>query len=297
MTQGDRVSIAALLAAGVPPRPHEAVGIVLELCSKVAKRPATAGVMPAISASTVSIDGSGAVSVKGGIPGEDDQSVLLIGRLLLEMLDHSATPAETPVPPRLRATAFRAASDGRAAFASLADLVSALRRHGPGYAPAQAIGSAFERWVVHTTGSKWGADAEAEPAPVPDWRRDGPTPDIRRRVFGDAGAGGEAGPAAARRTWARGARALLVAMLLLVLAGAGFVFLAARPAVEPPFVVPVPKPKPTAPRREPGWELLRQPERVSASPVPQNAPRKASRGERREQVAPSTPDAAPSRQE
>ena len=147
MTESRPVAVATLLAAGVQPHPHEAVAIVLQLCGQIARRGPAPRVTPAISTSTVCIDASGAVAVSGGESGEDEQTVSLAGRLLVELLDHSAAALEGAALPRLRATALRAASSGRAAFGSVSQLVSALRRYGPevrrsrgGAGPVRALG-------------------------------------------------------------------------------------------------------------------------------------------------------------
>ncbi len=191
---------------------------MLDLCGQVARRPVAAGVMPAISAATVTVDANGAVTMAGGVPGEDEQTVSLVGRLLLDMLDRSASTSDAAVPPRLRATALRAASGGRDAFGSLAEFAAALRRQRPEHGEVQE--------VPFSSG---------------------------------------------RRRWARASTALIVgALLLLVLAGAGFAILAAGASDNLPFVPPVVKPTPVVPRGEPGWELLRQPKRAAA-PQPRDA--------------------------
>lgn len=306
MNQGHPVSIAAFMAAGVPLRPHEAVAIVLELCRQVGRRRAATGVMPAISAGTVTLDGAGVVTVAGGVPGEDEQTVSLVGRLLVEMLDHSAAAVENAVPPRLRATAFRAASSGREAFASLADFVSALRRHGPEFEPTQAIVGVFDRWAEGRTSPTPVTRADPQAANFSDRRKNGPSPDVLRRFLREAEqeaylARVAAPPPlpAARRPYVRAARALLVGVLLLVLAAAGFVFLVAGTVDDLPLVAPVARPTPVAPRVEPGWELLRRPVRASLGPESGSDRHRAQTGSRRVLTSTPPPDvaAAPGRQQ
>jgi hypothetical protein len=257
MTQGRSVSIGALMASGVSLRPHEAVAVVVELCSQLGRPRRTPGVMPAISASTVTLDASGAVAVNGGAPGEDEQTVSLVGHLLLDMLDHSALTVEAPAPPKVRTTAVRAAFGGRKAFGSAAQFVSALRRHGPESDRAEVLRGVFDRWMA---------------------RHDPLVPASR-----------PAAPATARPGIAM---ALLVGATLLVLAGAGFVFLARGPVEDLPLVVPAVKPTPVQPKRQPGWELLKRSERAAASSAPRTVPaRRAGSGEMRELANP--PQAEP----
>jgi hypothetical protein len=281
MADGSPVSIAALLASGVPLRPHEAVAIVFDLCGHLNRHRAAPGIMPAISTLSVTIDPRGAVAVTGGIPGEDDQTVSLAGRLLLDMLDRSAAAAGGAIPPRLRSIALRAASDGRDAFASAAQFMSALRRHRPTRGEAQAIRSVYDRWAVTGRG-RLPAVAVVDPRPSEQ--------DRSRHVPQPAAALEQgSGPAGGRRIGVR--RAVLVGGMLLVLAGAGFVFVRARTVDDLPFVAPVSKPTPVLPRRQPGWELLERPERTSANPAPRNAPaRQARAGKVRELTSPPPSD-------
>jgi hypothetical protein len=219
--------------------------------------------MPAISTATVTIDADGTVAVSGGLPGEDEQTVSLAGRLLLEMLDHSAAAVETAVPPRLRSIAIRAAAGGRDAFATAGQFASALRRHGPESGEVQAIRGLFERWAATTRGTASPARAVESQWPVP----------------------------AQGAFWFRVTRALLVGMMLLFLVGAGFVFLAGRPADDPPLVVPASRPLPVQPRRQPGWELLKS-ERASTSAVPRPSPVRRAGGDARQPTNPTQPDPA-----
>jgi hypothetical protein len=318
MTEVLPVPIAALLRSGTPLFPHEAVAVVLDLCTLVSRSRRTAGVMGVISSSTVELDASGAVSMSGGVPGEDEQSVSLVGRLLLDMLDHG-TRAEAAVPPRLRATALKAATAGHEAFASLAHLAAALRRHGPEQGVASATRAVFERWTAQRrSGNASGAKAEPprpEGPPGEERRRQAPSPDVLRRLLREAEldayrARQEAGPAPvkppgfdarapepepateAERVEARAQgdaeplpkarrrsvrKLLAVGITLLLLASAGFLLLFSGQPVDMPFVAPVAKPTPVSPRREPGWELLGKPSRVSN---PAHQPSVAARGRR-----------------
>jgi hypothetical protein len=255
MSEGFPVTVAELLRSGEPLSPHEAVAITVELCKLVMARRAADGVAPAISPSTVRIDASGAVSVTGGVPGEDEQTVSLVGRLLQQMLDHAGGEREAVVSPRLRATALRAATGGRDAFASLDHLVAALRRHAPEQGHA-AIRAAFNR--RGPTVPRSGASPLC-PAGT------GPSGHVAEVV--DAEAPDEAGGRLVR-TWF--ATVLVVGVTLLLLAAAGMWSLLISDGGPAPVMVPVPKPTPVSPRREPGWELLGKSERASA--VPRNGP-------------------------
>jgi hypothetical protein len=308
-TQGRPVSIAELLACGVAPQPHEAVAIVLMLCDQLGSQGARQSVMPAISAGTVTIEDTGSVAVAGGVAVEDEQTVSLVGRLLLEMLDHPVAEFDSAVPPRLRATATRAALGGRQAFATASQLVAALRRHGPEYGAAEAVRGLFRRWQTRSdrrspnAGEAGGAPAQA------DRRRSAPSSDMLRRFLREAddeacSARTEALPvpaAAAARSWRRSpaAKVLLVGVMLLMLASAGFAILGSRAPEDLPFVAPVSKPSIPGPRSgQPAWELLRRPARASVDPPTTPPRRHAAPTPRRELTAPAAPDAAaPSRQQ
>ena len=278
MTESRPVAVATLLAAGVQPHPHEAVAIVLQLCGQIARRGPAPRVTPAISTSTVCIDASGAVAVSGGESGEDEQTVSLAGRLLVELLDHSAAALEGAALPRLRATALRAASSGRAAFGSVSQLVSALRRYGPEYGEARAVQALFERWAA-PRGSQT----------APERRPGAPTPSVERRYGPSTRFQASAG-------WSRAARALLVGMMLLVLAGAGAVFLNGGRAPELPIAAPVSRPTPVLPRRQPAWELLRRSERAVVNQAPRTRPaRQAGVSDRSELTIPPTEMTVPAR--
>lgn len=289
MVEGSPVSISSVLASGMPLRPHEAVAVVVALCRHLSNCREAAGVTAAISSATVTIDARGQVGVTGGVACEDEQTVSLAGRLLLDMLDHSRASVEAAVPPRLRSAAVRAAVGGREAFPSLAQFVSALRRHGPEYGEARAIQGVFERWAAGAgPGERLG----------PDRRRTAPPPDVMRRFLREseqeayrARVAAEAslpsvaaGPAASTRRWprigwSRMRRPLLVAAMLMVLAGAWLILQARGSGDELPLVAPVAKPTPVMPRREPGWELLGKPERTSNPPQRTPQTRRARAGD------------------
>lgn len=149
MKDGFPVSIAELLTAGERPLPSEAVAIVLDVCAQVLRRPASPSVLPAITAGAVFLDASGSITVAGGVPVEDDQTVLLLGRMLLQMLPVAGTPLSARVPARLKQLAARAAA-GDGPRLSVARFAAALRGFGPEQAHA-AIRNLFERWHARTS--------------------------------------------------------------------------------------------------------------------------------------------------
>jgi len=277
MLQARPVTIAELLSSNWPPRPPEAVAIAIELSSLVIARRAADAVASAICPATVSIDASGAVAVTGGVPAEDEQTVSLVGHLLVEMLDPLRGDQDPAVSPRLLATATRAAVRGNDAFASLGHLVAALKRHAPEQRHA-AIRSAFDRSrpaAVHTRGV-----GRARPS-APVRYLHGAKEDIHWARFGPPASGGPAEPempgaetARPSRTWM--ATALAVGLALLLLAGASIFLLSPASSGPVPPLVPPSRPMPVSPRREPGWELLGKPERTSVATAPAPAaPRRA----------------------
>jgi hypothetical protein len=262
------VPIAELLSSGTPLFPYEAVAVALDLCRQMSHRRPGTGVTPAISTSTVSIDPSGMVTMVGGVPGEDEQSVLLVGRLLVEMLER-VTPHES-VAPRLKATASSAATNGQLKYASLAHLDAAIRKHGPEDGPSSAIRGVFERWLLgrndrERVGLQGPAGAPRRTSPL--------TSDVLRRAAREADAETArevpfalALPVGLRFGGRHPARVAAAAVMTLLLAGAGFLFLFSPSRGEMPLVAPITRPTPVSPRREPGWELLGKPARVSAAP-------------------------------
>lgn len=144
MKDGFPVSVAELIAAGAWPFPGEAVAILLDVCEQVVRRPLAGAVPPAITPSALFLDGSGAVAVAGGVPVEDDQTVQLLGRLLLQMLPAPGTTAGARVPSRLRDLASRAAA-GELDRISVRRLAASLRRFAPAQ-PKAALRVLFERW-------------------------------------------------------------------------------------------------------------------------------------------------------
>jgi hypothetical protein len=280
MTGSQPVAVATLLAEGVRPHPHEAVAIVLQLCGEISRRGPSPRVTPAISTSTVSIDASGVVAVSGGAPGEDEQTVSLAGRLLIELVDHSAAALEAAALPRLRATALRAATRGRAAFGSASELASAIRRYGPQYGETRAVQALFERWA----GRRGRPTMPGLRVSVPP-----PEPEAMRRF-------GVPSRFSASVAWSRAARALLVGVMLLALAGASVVVLTGERVDELPVVAPISKPTPVLPRRQPAWELLRRSERAVVNEAPRTrAVRQAGAEARRELAIPPPETAVPDR--
>lgn len=144
MKDGFPVSVAELLAAGERPHSSEAVAIVLDVCRQVMRPPAGTSVPPPISTTSVFLDGSGMVALAGGVPVEDDQTVQLLGRLLLQLLPAPDGRGVSRVPARLRLLATEAAS-GEGALGDVARLAAALRRFGPEHTGA-AVRALFERW-------------------------------------------------------------------------------------------------------------------------------------------------------
>jgi hypothetical protein len=102
------------------------VAIVLELCRQI--RPAAAAAVTApVSSATVLLDADGRVATRGGAASEDDQTVSLLGHLLLELLE------DQPETSRLRRIAARAATSlpGGRRRISVRRLAAALRRSAP----------------------------------------------------------------------------------------------------------------------------------------------------------------------
>ena len=84
------------------------------------------------------------MAVAGGVPVEDEQTVPLLGRLLLQMLPAPGTPGAPLVPSRLRRLAARAAA-GESPRLTVGRLAAGLRPFGP-ESPNAAIRALFERW-------------------------------------------------------------------------------------------------------------------------------------------------------
>ncbi len=126
MTPGFPLALNALLARARP-TPAEAVSIVLELCRQI--RPATtAAITPAVSRATVLLDANGTVATRGGAVTEDDQTVSLLGHLLLELVEDRP---ETSRLRRIAARATRSLPGGSRRALSVRRLASALRRNAP----------------------------------------------------------------------------------------------------------------------------------------------------------------------
>ena len=143
MRQGFPVTIAELVTAGRAPLPPEAAAIVLEVCSSVVSGPRRVVAAP-ITAASVFLDADGTVSVAGGPVVEDDQTVSLLGHLLLDMLRPGQPSSHRPAA-RLEALGLRAAATSDVSGLTLAKFVSEVRRFAPQDTGA-AIRGLFERW-------------------------------------------------------------------------------------------------------------------------------------------------------
>jgi len=143
MVQGFPVTVAELLASGARPLPAEAAALVLGVCSRVTGGPRHIVSAP-ISTSSVFVEADGRVSVAGGRVVEDDQTVSLLGHLLLEML--RSRGAATPRPAaRLEALARRATASSSGPGPTLAGFAAEVRRFAPQDA-AGAVRGLFDRW-------------------------------------------------------------------------------------------------------------------------------------------------------
>lgn len=241
MKDGFPVSIAELLAAGQRPLPSEAVAIVLDVCRQVMRQRAGASVLPPISTGALFLDASGTVSVAGGVPAEDDQTVPLLARLLLQMLPVSGTPGGARVPSRLRQLASRAAA-AESPRLTVARLAVGLRRFAPEQ-PQAAIRGLFERWCgKQDPVAGWPPMLEARgPEPV-----ETAAPALSRRSAGSR----------RRRMAAVG----IIAAAFLILLGVGATYwLNADEGLPPlPMNPAIFIKDPPAPARG-GWELLADP--------------------------------------
>jgi hypothetical protein len=279
MRAASSVAIADLLASGLRPEPHEAVAIALEVCRQVMRQGPRAGVAAPISAATVAIDAAGAVVAAGGPPVEDDQTVLLVGHLLLEMLGPPNTAAGARVPARLRAVAIRACSAQPGSYSSVASLSSALRRFGAvkGFAAIRAV---FERWQLSSSGRvqiPTGLGTAAAPGRFDrglhpanwsgaDTDRDSTDPLPPLVPAGHEELSNPTPPNARRSTWLT--TALVAGVTMLLLAG-GVLFWFADVDLPMPLQRPSARPVPASP--PPGRELLTRPGRAPAKAVKVNA--------------------------
>jgi hypothetical protein len=231
MKDGIPVSVAEMIAAGARPFPPEAVAILLDVCEQVTRQPAGRSVLPPITPSALFIDGSGTVAVAGGVPVEDDQTVQLLGRLLLQMLPVAGSLGAARVPSRLQSLAARAA-DGQLRRLSVGRLASSLRRFAP-QNPRGAVRALFERWR-----GPGAPGLAALPAPVSssesgDWPVRPPGRGFPRRAVG----------------------ALVATLLILASVGAAY-WLNADTAMPPiPLSPSLLMSEPPTPPRD-GWELL-----------------------------------------
>jgi hypothetical protein len=141
MKDGFPVSVAELLASGERPVPSEVVAIVLGVCSQATRQPVGAAVPPPITPAALFIDRTGSVALAGGVPADDDQTVQMLGRLLLALL---LAVDVARVPARLRELATRAAVF-EGPRGSVQRLAASLKRFGPEH-PQAAVRTLFERW-------------------------------------------------------------------------------------------------------------------------------------------------------
>jgi hypothetical protein len=247
MKDGVPVSIAELIVAGARPLPGEAVAILLDVCEQVVRQPAGGAVLPAITPSALFVDASGTVALAGGVPVEDDQTVQLLGRLLLQMLPSPGAAGSHRVPSRLSDLASRAAA-GELPRVSVERLAASLRRFAPEQ-PRAAVRALFDRWR---------SGAATSSANVPG----------RRGAASNLGADSSlprhahemVGPLQAERaaTSSRGLRRRVGGAILgtlLILAGAGAYWLSADTKLPPVPLSPTLLSQPPAPPRG-GWELL-----------------------------------------
>jgi len=258
MKDGFPVSVAELITAGARPLPGEAVAILLDVCEQVVRQPAGGSVLPAITPSVLYLDGSGSVALAGGVPVEDDQTVQLLGRLLVQMLPALGTVGASRVPSRLRDLASRAAA-GELRRLSVGRLAASLRRFAPEH-PRVAVRDLFERWRegeaagperpgakairagTETTGAAALTKSAATMLPLPAQQE--PEPD-----------------ASARRPARHGLRRTVVGALVavtLILAGIGAAYWLNADTVLPPLPLSpsiLSEPPQSKPPRD-GWELL-----------------------------------------
>ena len=213
MVQGFPVTLAELLVSGARPLPAEAAALVLGVCSRVTAGPRHIVAAP-ISTSSVFVEADGSVSVAGGRVVEDDQTVSLLGHLLLEMLRSGGAPAQRPAA-RLEALARRATAASPASGPTLAAFAAEVSRFAPQDAAAAARGL-FDRW----------RRGEREPAHHEDQ-----VPETIRRLLPEAdlaamagltptlhGAGGRSGFMHAGR------KLVITAATLLLLSAAGVTY-------------------------------------------------------------------------
>jgi len=225
MRQGFPVTVAELLVSGGRPLPAEAAAIVLGVCSRV-----TAGtrhvVAAPITTSSVFVEADGSVSVAGGAVVEDEQTVSLLGHLLLAMLRPRGPSPQRPAA-RLEALALRASAVSDPAGLTFARFVSELRRFAP-EDDSGAVRGLFDRWRA--------GGREAGP-------RDGRVPDTIRRLLPEADLAAMAGltptlhGTGARAGFFRAGRRLVLTgatVALLMAAGATYLLWGGEKGPEPP---------------------------------------------------------------
>jgi len=214
MGQGFPVTVAELLVSGARPLPAEAAALLLGVCSRVGSGPRHVVAAP-ISTSSVFLEADGSVSVAGGRVVEDDQTVSLLGHLLLAMLRAGGAAAQRPTA-RLEALALRAATVTHGSGLTVAAFAAEVRRFAPQDA-AGAVRGLFDRW----------RRGDREPAHHEDQ-----VPDTIRRLLPEADLAAMAGlptlhGAGVRAGFVRARRKLVisVAMLLLLSAAGATYFL------------------------------------------------------------------------
>ena len=232
MRQGFPVTIAELVTSGAAPLPAEAAAIVLEVCSKVVSGPRQVVTAP-ISTASVFVEADGSVAVAGGRIVEDDQTVSLLGHLLLEIL-RSGRPVPQRPAARLEALGLQAAANLEASGLTLERFTAAVRRFAP-EDPGTAVRLLFERW------RRGGRLPAAENSRIPE---------TLRRLLPEADLAAMAGVTptlhglGGRALFAHAGRRLVLTagtLLLLSLAGVSYLLWDAgkRPAAAAPGRTPV----------------------------------------------------------
>jgi hypothetical protein len=223
MREGRPVTVAELLASGIRPSASEAAALALAVCDRLGTDHQSIGVPPPVSSATVQVERSGLVTLAGGAPGEDDQTVALLGRLLEEMLsggDPAASPEETR---RLHALARRACSG------TLVGGVSRLKLELRPFLSSLPHRDAVAALVHRLEG--------------------------RRNPF--AAATVWVPPGKRQSWWRRRVAVVGTALLLLGGAGAAYFFNDAPPLAWPPSSSRAATA--TAPREAPAWDLAKEP--------------------------------------
>lgn len=226
--------LADLARVRVWPRPDEVAAVVLQVCGQVTLRGSAAGgVAPAVTPAALRIGADGSVLITGGAPAVDEQTVSLLGHLLLDLVGSPDRSPGSATPPELRALGIAAAARP-SPFRTVADFAEELGRHAP------ADGRATVRAL-------WERGASRQ---FPRHIEDGDaTPDLTVPAAG-------AGPRDGRRLVVRTA---LVGAAVLLLSGAGAALWLADTRTPLPPAPPLSTPVLPRPLGHPGWELLGRP--------------------------------------